>query len=61
MKYVKEKETKCYLNTTEVLLMLMDVSLPKFDIYQGTVAPNCFKSQPHKTLDVLIFFKKSFV
>ena len=24
--------------------MLMDICLPKFDIYQGKVAPNCFKS-----------------
>ena len=24
--------------------MLMDMCLPKFDIYQGTVAPNCFKN-----------------
>ena len=23
--------------------ILMDMCLPKFDIYQGTVAPNCFK------------------
>ena len=23
--------------------MLMDTWLPKFDIYQGKVAPNCFK------------------
>ena len=38
----------------------MDMCLSKFDIYQGTVALTCFKSQ--HTLDVLIFFKKrSFV
>ena len=24
--------------------MLMDMWSPKFDVYQGTVAPNCFKS-----------------
>ena len=24
--------------------ILMDMWLPKFDIYQDTVAPNCFKS-----------------
>ena len=24
--------------------MLMDMCLPEFDNYQGTVAPNCFKS-----------------
>ena len=30
--------------------------LPKFDIYQGTIAPNCFKS--HNTPEILIFFKK---
>ena len=35
--------------------MLMDMCLPKFDIYQSTVAPNCFKSQ--QTLDVLLSFK----
>ena len=39
--------------------MLKDMCLPKFDIYQGTVAPNCFKS--YTNLDVLIaFFKKKF-
>ena len=26
------------------LWMLMDMNLPKFNIYQGTVATNCFKS-----------------
>ena len=24
--------------------MLLDVCLPTFDIYQSTIAPNCFKS-----------------
>ena len=32
--------------------------LPKFDIYQGAVFSNCFKS--YKAVDVLIFFKKKF-
>ena len=40
-KNVKEKSTKGCLETTEILL---DADLPKFDIYQGTVSPNCFKS-----------------
>ena len=31
-KNVKEKATKCSLETTEVLLMLMNKCLPKFDI-----------------------------
>ena len=30
--------------------MLVGMCLPKFDIYQGTVAPKCFK--------ILIFFQK---
>ena len=38
--------------------MLMDMCLPKFDIYQGTVAPNFLRAK--QTLDVLIFFKKRF-
>ena len=37
--------------------MLMDMSLPKFDIYQGTGAKDFLKNQ---TLDVLIFFKEKF-
>ena len=32
--------------------MLMDISLPEFDVYQGTVAPTVL------TLDILTFFKK---
>ena len=31
--------------------MLMDMYLPKFDIYQGTVAPNFLRATP--TLDAL--------
>ena len=60
-KNVKQKETKCYLKTTEFFWMLMDMSVPKlFDIYQGTGAKNCFKSHtnswcPH------FFSRKSFV
>ena len=48
-KIVREKATKCSLKATEILWMLIDICLPKFDLYQGTVA-----------LDVLIFFKKEF-
>ena len=40
VKNVREKTTKCSLKTDEVLLD----AVPKFDIYQSTVAPNCFKS-----------------
>ena len=36
--------------------MLMDICLPKFDIYQGKVAPNFLRAT--QTLDVLNFFKK---
>ena len=41
---LKEKTNKHFLKTTEVLLKLMDMCLPNFDTYQGTVAPNLFKS-----------------
>ena len=50
-KNVREKASKCSLKTTDCVLM--EMWLPKFDIYQGTVALNCFKS--HNTLDVLFF------
>ena len=44
-KNVKEKETKCSLKTTEVPLNADGhVLTTTFDIYQGTIAPNCFKS-----------------
>ena len=36
--------------------MLMDMSLLKFDIYQGTGAPNCFKN--HKNSWCPHFFKE---
>ena len=37
--------SKCFLKSTEVLLDAdRHVLTHKFDIYQGTVAPNCFKS-----------------
>ena len=36
--------------------MLMDMCLPKFHIYQDTIAPNALKAT--KTLDVLILFTK---
>ena len=29
--------------------ILMDMCLPKFDIYQGTVAPNCFKGHTNSS------------
>ena len=41
LRWLSEKVTKGCLETTEVLL---DADLPKFEIYQGTVSPNCFKS-----------------
>ena len=40
VKKVREKTTKCSLKTAEVWLD----AVRKFDIYQSTVAPNCFKS-----------------
>ena len=43
-KNVQEKATKCSLKAAEVLLDADGQCLPKFDIYQGAVAPNCFKS-----------------
>ena len=45
-KNVREKGTN---------LMLMDMCLPKFDIYQGTVPPNCFKS--HTSSRCPVFFQ----
>ena len=39
----KENATKCY-KLLRFLWMQMDISLPKFDIYQGTGATNCLKS-----------------
>ena len=38
--------------------MLIDVCLPKFDIYQSTVPPNCFKS--HAKYLCPDFFQKKF-
>ena len=35
--------------------MLIDICLPKFDIYQGAVAPNCFKNHTN-ILDVLFIY-----
>ena len=43
-KDVREKATKCSLKSTGVYWMLMDMCLPMFDLYQGMVARNCFKS-----------------
>ena len=40
--------------------MLIDMSLPEFDIYQCTVAPNII-SWATETLDVLILFLKKTV
>ena len=36
--------------------MLMDIDLPKFDIYQGTVAPYCLKS--HTNFCCCAYFQK---
>ena len=36
--------------------MMMDISFPKFDIYQGIVTPNCFKS--HKSSSCFDFLEK---
>ena len=36
--------------------MLVGISSPKFDIYQGKVATDCLRVT--QTLDILIFFKK---
>ena len=43
-KNVREKAFQCSLKTTEVLFYPDGHVLIKFDIYQGTVAPNFFKS-----------------
>ena len=44
-KNVREKPTKCCFKTTEVAVDTDGhMCLPKFDIYQGTVAQNCFRS-----------------
>ena len=40
---MNEKETKCYLKATEVLLDA-DAHDPEIDIYQGTGARNCILS-----------------
>ena len=37
--------------------MLMDMCLPEYEIYKGTVAPNCFKS--HKNSWCPDFFQKN--
>ena len=37
-------------------MMLMTMCLPKFDIHQGTVAPNCFKN--HSISPCPDFFQK---
>ena len=55
-KDVREKATKCSLKSTGVYWMLMDMCLPMFDLYQGVVAPNCFKS--HTNSSCLDFFPK---
>ena len=49
------KATKCSLKSTEVLLGDNGYG-PKFDTYQGTVAPNCFES--HKNSGCPDFFQK---
>ena len=41
--------------------MLMDINLPKFDIYQGTGATNCFESHTNSLCPhFFFFFKKKF-
>ena len=41
--------------------MLIDMYLPKFDIYQNTELPNSFKNHANsQTIDVLIYFRKNF-
>ena len=44
LKKVQEKAAKCSLKLLRFYWMLMDMCLSKFDIYQGTVTPNCFKN-----------------
>ena len=39
--------------------MLMDMYLPNFHNYQGTVAPNCFKSHTYSSCPD--FFQKRFL
>ena len=57
VKNVREKATKCSLKTTSRFYsMLMDIDLPKFDIYQGTVAPYCLKS--HTNFCCCAYFQK---
>ena len=46
----------CPTKSTGVYWMLMDMCLPMFDLYQGVVAPNCFKS--HTNSSCLDFFPK---
>ena len=36
--------------------MLMDINLPKFDIYQGTGATNCFESHTNSLCPHFFFF-----
>ena len=44
-KNVRKEATKCSLETTEVLLDAHGYRcFSKFDIYQSSAAPNCFKS-----------------
>ena len=54
-KNVRWKATKCSLKSTEVLSGDNGYG-PKFDTYQGTVAPNCFES--HKNSGCPYFFQK---
>ena len=42
-KNIRETATKCSLKNTEFPLDSDGYVLCKFDIYQGTMAPNCFK------------------
>ena len=59
VKSVREKATEYLLKTTEVLLDADGYVLtPTFDIYQGTVAPNCLMCANSKLLISLFFSKK---
>ena len=39
--------------------MLIDMCLPKFNIYQDTVAPNCFKSDTDSWYPDIFLKKRS--
>ena len=47
VKNVREKATKLSLKLLTFYWVLMDMCSPNLDIYQGTVALNCFKSHTY--------------